>query len=415
MEFRRGGQRDERRRRVLMEEMLATSDSADGSDSNEDGLRAELGSGRTYSDAALVQYQPRVSCVIPKRIWGMLAVLLAGGIAIAGIELLYTKVLPLVTAEPAGAWRVLDPAATGSLASWFASLTLFLGTLGCFLVYSIRRHRLDDYRGRYSVWVWAAGVFLLASFDAATHAHQALTPLLVAFTGTTLLADGAIWATIALTILFGSVMIRIAFEVWSCPAATSFVALAAVLYLVSAVFTHHQVLHDSVALPNLVASSTLLSGHFSLLYAVLVFARHVYLEAQGERRSTRSTVPQAAATSKATAKAAAKPKVKAAAKPKAATNRTPDKTRSSTTRSKSVRVDDAHEPKEAPAKKAPTPVKQAPVKQAPVRQTPAKKTPARQTVPAAEQESERPMSKAERRRLRKLERRQKRGGADSDE
>ncbi|MBP90938.1 MAG: hypothetical protein CMJ64_30210 [Planctomycetaceae bacterium] len=371
MEFRRG---DERRRRVLRDEMLTPSDSSDGSKPHEDGRGADSVSGRTYSDAALVQYQPRVSCVIPKRIWGMLAVLLAGGAAISGIELLYAKVLPLATPESVVSLVMLDLTTTGSLASWFATLTLFLGTLGCVLVYSIRRHRLDDYRGRYGVWLWAGVAFWVASFDAATHAHQALVPLLVGFTGTRLLADGAIWGSIVLAVLFGSVMIRLAFEVWSCRTATSFVTLAAISYVASAVFTHHQPLHNSVAMSEVITSTTLLSAHFSLLYAVLVFARHVYLEAQGERRSTRSAVPNVTAKSKAMPKRSA------------STNHT------APAKSKSVRLDNAHEPKTAPAKKQPA--------AAPVR--------------AAQPESERPMSKAERRRLRKLERRQKRNGAESD-
>ena len=362
--------------------MLAPSDSAHEDEGASEGLaRDEASAGRTYSDAALVQYQPRLTCVIPKRVWAMLLVLVGGIAAIAGIEALYGKVLPHVSADDANLTSLLDPTSRGSLASWFASLTLFTGALSCLLVYSIRQHRLDDYRGRYRVWLWAAAAFCAASLDAATGAHQILTPLLVQVCGTTIVADGAIWGAIVTTILFAPILTRVAVEVWTSRAATSVLAVSALAYVASIVYAHHPSPGVPQQIAVLISTSALMTAHFGLVYAVVCFARHVYLEAQGERRSQRAKQPATAV--KASSKA--NPKARA--------------TKARTTKPQSVRVDSAHEPKAAPAKKQPV-------------AAPAKKRVVATSNPDPEPQV--PMSKAERRRLRKLERRQKRHTTDSD-
>ena len=40
------------------------------------------------------------------------------------------------------------------------------------LIYTLRRHRLDDYGGRYRLWLWAAACWFVMSMDEACTLHE---------------------------------------------------------------------------------------------------------------------------------------------------------------------------------------------------------------------------------------------------
>jgi hypothetical protein len=132
------------------------------------------------------------------------------------------------------------------------------------------------------------------------------------------------------------------------------------------------------------SSATLLFGHFCLVYSVALYGRHVYQEAQGTRRAVR-----------------AKPVAADESKPKKARTASRGQT---VVGSKNVRVDAAHEKpntESAPAA-VPTISKQS----------------IQKAVSAAEEQdatgNNQAMSKAERRRLRKVDRRQQRQDDNDD-
>ncbi len=57
------------------------------------------------------------------------------------------------------------------------------GSVACLLIYSIRRHRIDDYRGRYRVWLGAALACLMLSANSVAGLHQVVADMLSHFTG----------------------------------------------------------------------------------------------------------------------------------------------------------------------------------------------------------------------------------------
>ncbi|MCA9123100.1 MAG: hypothetical protein H6822_20005 [Planctomycetaceae bacterium] len=385
MQFRKGGQGDERRRRVFRDEMLAASNE-DGAASSESLKTGDDVDGRTYSDAAAAQRQPSLTSLLPQRSLTLVALFVLGGIAITGIELLYTKFFIGLPDQFRDSLAVLDVASRGSVAHWFASLTLFTGAIASQLVYLIRRHRLDDYRGRYRVWHWATVCFLLASFDAATGAHAILQPAMIELTGKTLLGDGTIWVAIVLGCVIATCLVRLAIEVSGSRLATSFLSLAAGSYVAFLVVSFHPALSTAELTRVVAESATLLAGHFVLVYSVALYGRHVYQEAQGTRRATRK-----------------KPVVSKPSEPKPET--AAPRKRARLFGSKNVRIDSAHEKTSGESKtvEAPTISKKS------IQKTVAT------NVNDQPEESDRSMSKAERRRLRKLERRQQRQGSESDE
>lgn len=388
MQFRRNGQAGERRRRVLRDDVLAAADkqeeSADGS-----SLSGEEADGRVYSDAALAQRQSPITSLLPQRPLTLVALFILCGSIIAGIELLYSHLFIHLPEAFQMSLKALDINARGSIAAWYATLTLFVGAITSALIYVIRRHRLDDYRGRYRMWQWATAAFILASFDAATGIHAILRPSMIQLTGTALHGDGSVWTISLVGAAIACCLTRLAIEVRASRLTLFFLFLSAGCYVGFAVAKFHPAITATPFISAIVGSSTLLAGHFCLVYTLAIYGRHVYQEAQGTRRA-----------------GSRKPIVKPAKKARGLSRRKKITTTSTPTGAKNVRIDAAHEKSTAVQEPEPTPT----ISKKSIRKTTS------QSNDKSSAADEVMMSKAERRRLRKLERRQKRqnvGGEDS--
>ena len=128
-----------------------------------------------------------------------------------------------------------DPAAAGSLARWFSALLLLAGTAAASAVYSVRRHKLDDYQGRYRIWAWAAACCFLAATDTAAPLHAGFSELMSGLTGTRLLGDGSIWWIAPAVLLLGAVGSRLLVDMWECRASSGAAMLAVGCYAVAIV------------------------------------------------------------------------------------------------------------------------------------------------------------------------------------
>lgn len=378
MQFRHGGQGDERRRRVFRDEILAGTDQEVASLGDTSPARDDA-DGRIYSDAASAQRQAPLTSLLPQRPLTLVALFLLGGIGIAGIELLYARLFVQLPEQFQASLAVLDLTGRGNVATWFAGLTLFIGALTSQLVYLIRRHRLDDYRGRYRIWQWATACFLVGSFDAATSAHAIIQPAMIQLTGKTLLGDGSVWVTLIVGLAVAGCLIRLVFEINGSRIATAFLSFAGGAYIASLVVTFHPALSAVELTRVIAASATVLAGHFCLVYSVALYGRHVYQEAQGTRRAGRT-----------------KPVVSKKQKPETDATKTPS--RKGFFGSKNVRIDSAHEKTSGESKPTEVPT----ISKKSIQKTVAAK------VEDESGDSSRSMSKAERRRLRKVERRQQR-------
>jgi hypothetical protein len=150
----RGGQHD-RRRRLLTDELSHASQWPACRQWSDDTPPPPLQKTDHYGDALFLQQQLRLLDLIPRRWVVLLGLLLAGVGLLAGLEFAYVWMLDRVAAG--GAPLVtLDLAAKGSLGCWFSSLMLLAASATAILVYTVRRNRVDDYQGRYRIWLWAA-------------------------------------------------------------------------------------------------------------------------------------------------------------------------------------------------------------------------------------------------------------------
>lgn len=293
----RNGMRDERRRRALIDETLhGTAAEAVSSSAPDEGREASARARVTaYSAAARVDNHAPISVCIPKRplsVWGLM---LVGACFIAGIESLYAQIFLQVSPQLQASLTALDLSARGSLASWFASVVLCCGSMASVLVYLIRRHRTDDYRGRYRWWLWLAPLLLVLSVNAGTGLHQAFSGLLTSLSGAEVAVEGKGWWLIAYGAVFFPIVLQLAIEMWPSRLATAYFFATVVAYVLVGGFEIHAIQCSTPLTTTLCHSSLLLSAHFGVLLTILAYGRYVYLEAHdslAERRRWRIRLPR---------------------------------------------------------------------------------------------------------------------------
>ena len=137
----------------------------------------------------------------------------------------------------------------GSLGNWFASLLLLAASLLAIIIYSVRRHKVDDYRGHYHVWLWAAACWFIMATDVAASLHQGLQQVMISATGTRIVGDGSIWWVVPALLLVGSIGSRLLIDMWSSRLSSEALILAAIAYI-TALVTFYTASSCRPKLPN---------------------------------------------------------------------------------------------------------------------------------------------------------------------
>ena len=241
---------------------------------------------RAYHAAVLSEKQPRVTDLLPVRPLWVVVLLLLGLTGIATIEAIHVHAVTLSLEGGAAHLAALDAGERGSLAAWYSSALLAAAAALATVVFGIRAHRVDDYRGRYRVWLWTAAALTWLSLDAATGIHDSLGLGLTLLAGQPVFtASLAAGCTLTWIVVYGLVLgtlgLRLAVEVW--PSLVSFTALlmAGLLYLCAALLQLEMVAAPPSIVRGTIESTVIMLAHLSLLSSMGLYARHVYLDATG--------------------------------------------------------------------------------------------------------------------------------------
>ncbi len=280
MDFRRSGSRDERRRRVLLDDTVAEPPSEETPAATKRGRgKSEGGSvNAPYAPAALGEGQPRIADLLPLRRLTLWMWLLAALLFIGPLAFVQTQLAGWRQRMPNMDFAALDLNERGNVGSWFTSVVLAWAAFASVQVYLLRRHRSDDYRGGYRLWLWCAGALTVASALAATNLHE------LAGAGSAYLLGSPDYAEpigrTLLAVLGGGLMARMAWEIRA-----SRGAVAALVGSFLAYTTAGVVLIDAVAslLPaaSVVGGASVLLAHCLVLMTIGAFGRYVSLEARG--------------------------------------------------------------------------------------------------------------------------------------
>ncbi|HEX3727084.1 MAG TPA: hypothetical protein VHV08_12605, partial [Pirellulales bacterium] len=90
--------------------------------------------------------------LFPTRYLTIALVAIAGLASVAVIALMHHwsgSLAAMLSAEEVAA---LDLRAPHNISHWFSAILLAAASLVAMFIYSLRKHRLDDYHGRYRVW-----------------------------------------------------------------------------------------------------------------------------------------------------------------------------------------------------------------------------------------------------------------------
>jgi hypothetical protein len=266
-------QRDDRRRRVL-------ADERGGDAASKPAAPPRVRKAEPYTAGGKPQNHRRVSDLVPRSYIAIGFLFLASLTAIAGLAAAHLYLPEL------SAWGTKEGAAAfelgsrGSLASCIGAMWLALAGFASLLVYSIRRHKLDDYRGHYRWWFVAGLAWLVMSLDAITGLHELFRAAMTRLSGYTGPAAGHAWWLGVWGLLLAATFIRLLLDMRTCRTALVTIALAPVAWCGGLAV---QLSGKSAAniSPTLAAEMLKLSGHLLLLLGVVLYARHVILHAQG--------------------------------------------------------------------------------------------------------------------------------------
>ena len=291
MEFRRSGQRDDRRRRLFAEELGPARGAWRGNSASDGAAEGR----RNYGDGAFLRKQPRVIDLIPRKL-GKLAIWAAAGVAvILGLEVLHiwatSESLSSLTTD--GRIATFDLDSEGSLAVWFSSMLLAVAALVAVLVYSVRRHKRDDYQGNYRIWLWAAMCWLILSLDECASLHEGFKEMMAWMTGTRLLGDGSLWWIAPYVFLLGAVGSRLLMDMRHCRLSSSAFVVTAGCFALAVITQLGWILPTEDRRAVMLEEGCEMFGDLSLLLAMVLHARYVLLDAEGllPRRAARSEFP----------------------------------------------------------------------------------------------------------------------------
>jgi hypothetical protein len=280
MALRSRGQADQRRRRVLLDESRESTSVYTPTK----GRKRK----RRYAEHALTDAQPRVTDALPQS-WRRVVVLLALLAMTDGLVALCAYFRPVwQAATPEVPLAVLKDVEYGSLGRLLLAMQL-MGAAGLsLLIFSVRRHRLDDLRGTYQCWLWAATIGVVASLFTVCELRPLLEAGIRAIPGLPSISANWLWPLILAAVML-PVVLRLVIEMRRVRVAQVALVLAAMCCFIAEGTARFESLAQYGGMIS--AAALLLAGWF-LLSALLLYGRRVkrdalHLDQPGKRKKVK--------------------------------------------------------------------------------------------------------------------------------
>ena len=282
--------RSGRRRRVLTEERFAESgrEASGEPSSTEDSDSGAHRISPRYGPLTARETTCAITDLIPRRPSVICLLLLIGLSTVAALEALYYYSEPIsdwlgVSMPPGLELHTLGAERPHGLAVWFSASMLGVASLLCLLIYTLRRHRVDDYHGRYRIWLWGGLAWLFLSANTNSGLHHPLGRLMKDMTGWSLGEDGAIWWLAPATLLLGFIGVRLLIEVRESRLAAVCLVATLSCWSVSLVTQQPWLSPEMTAhTAAMVSAGTTMGGNVLLLTSLTLYGRYVILDINGQ-------------------------------------------------------------------------------------------------------------------------------------
>ncbi len=276
--FRPSGYSADRRRRLLADEPAGPDDWPGCRMESDDA--ASPRKSEHYGDAEFLVRQMRLLDLAPRRRISLFLLLAFAGGTIAALDAGHVWMIGRV-AEGLPPIAAFDMTAAGSLYAWLSSLLCLGAAAATMLTYSVRRHRIDDYQGRYRIWLSAAACCVVLAGTQAANLREAFRDLMTAATGSSLIGDGTLWWAALDLFLLAAVGSRVLIDVRECRSAFAALLLAAVAHMAATVSRLGWIspVEGPQAIEWLARSEMV--AVWLLLAGILLYLRNVILDAEG--------------------------------------------------------------------------------------------------------------------------------------
>lgn len=309
--------RADRRRRVLNEEVRAAGAASAAVRSSE-----LPGDTPRYGEQANIENHPQITDFVPRRYRVVLLMVLACLTVSAAAEALVRYAGKLDELLPTLAMTETFERLAAGLVAWSSAVVLLVAAAFARAIFMLRRHRVDDYRGRYRMWRLASWLAVALSANAVVGLHEPVARVLGQLTGWQLLAGHAGWWLGAVVLVGGWLLVRLVIDMAECRGALMATILAVGCYATAGVAIAVEWSPEWLgAWSGLPARSLPLMGHVLMLAAVMLNARYVVLDVQGllTRRTVKSRTSSAKPKAERSANQSANAAVVASAKSNAST------------------------------------------------------------------------------------------------
>jgi hypothetical protein len=227
-------------------------------------------------------------------------ILLAAGVIAAGLfeSLAGRPLVPVpatrFTAAADGLRQCIDLRLSGTLGSWIGHVGLLTAATGALVVRQLRRHRRDDRSGRSAAWGWLAALFLITSCAGQLPLGTVYAGLLSGVSGVVLGAGGQGWWILTAGIAFTIVGLWAVLPLYERAGTAAWLALSGAAWAVAGgcAWVTEGIPHQAA-----VGRAAWIAGAAFAVIGVLAAARSVVREVRGQTRVPATAArPQACVT-----------------------------------------------------------------------------------------------------------------------